>query len=217
MNESGRAPVHGGAGPPAGVDASREAVAREALAREAGASSPPVRTPAVSPLRTAGRRTATARLRKTATVVLFLAPSAVPLVLFTLVPMAGSLWVSLHEWNLISAMRWVGLANYAGLLHDGDAWRALRNTVLYIAGYLPLVYAGGLGLALPLNRAPRGRDLFRAVYFLPVITSWVVVALIWKWLLNPSEGIVNKVLALAGVEGPGWWTSDTWALPSVII
>ncbi|ETK34072.1 carbohydrate ABC transporter permease, partial [Microbispora sp. ATCC PTA-5024] len=161
--------------------------------------------------------TAGARLRKAGTVVLFLAPSAVPLVLFTLVPMVGSLWVSLHQWNLIGAMRWVGLGNYAALLRDGDAWRALGNTVLYIAGYLPLVYVGGLGLALALNRVTRGRDLFRGVYFLPVVTSWVVVALIWKWLLNPSEGIVNKILALLGIDGPGWWTSDTWALPSVII
>ncbi|GIH38688.1 sugar ABC transporter permease [Microbispora corallina] len=168
-------------------------------------------------VRAAGRRTAGARLRKAGTVVLFLAPSAVPLVLFTLVPMVGSLWVSLHEWNLIGAMRWVGLGNYAALLRDGDAWRALGNTVLYIAGYLPLVYVGGLGLALALNRVTRGRDLFRGVYFLPVVTSWVVVALIWKWLLNPSEGIVNKILALLGIDGPGWWTSDTWALPSVII
>ncbi|RCG20969.1 sugar ABC transporter permease [Sphaerisporangium album] len=158
-----------------------------------------------------------AKVRKAATVLLFLAPSAVPLVLFTLVPMAGSLWVSLHEWNLIGAMRWTGLGNYAGILRDGDTWRALGNTTLYIAGYLPLVYVGGLGLAMALNRVTRGRDLFRAVYFLPVITSWVVVALIWKWLLNPSEGIVNKLLAVIGVEGPGWWTSDAWALPSVII
>ncbi|GII91110.1 sugar ABC transporter permease [Sinosporangium siamense] len=147
----------------------------------------------------------------------FLAPSAVPLVLFTLVPMVGSLWVSLHEWNLIGTMRWVGLANYAALLSDGDAWRALLNTVLYIAGYLPLVYIGGLGLAVALNRVTRGRDLFRSVYFLPVITSWVVVALMWKWLLNPSEGIVNRLLALMGIEGPGWWTSEEWALPSVIL
>ncbi|MFB9961889.1 carbohydrate ABC transporter permease [Sinosporangium siamense] len=150
-------------------------------------------------------------------VLFFLAPSAVPLVLFTLVPMVGSLWVSLHEWNLIGTMRWVGLANYAALLSDGDAWRALLNTVLYIAGYLPLVYIGGLGLAVALNRVTRGRDLFRSVYFLPVITSWVVVALMWKWLLNPSEGIVNRLLALMGIEGPGWWTSEEWALPSVIL
>ncbi|GAA0360482.1 sugar ABC transporter permease [Microbispora corallina] len=175
------------------------------------------RARAAAAVRAAGRRTAGARLRKAGTVVLFLAPSAVPLVLFTLVPMVGSLWVSLHEWNLIGAMRWVGLGNYAALLRDGDAWRALGNTVLYIAGYLPLVYVGGLGLALALNRVTRGRDLFRGVYFLPVVTSWVVVALIWKWLLNPSEGIVNKILALLGIDGPGWWTSDTWALPSVII
>jgi multiple sugar transport system permease protein len=158
-----------------------------------------------------------AALRKAGVVVLFLAPSAVPLLLFTLIPMVGSLWVSLHDWNLIGAMTWVGLGNYADLLHDGDAGRALLNTVLFIAGYLPLVYAGGLALAVALNRVTRGRDLLRSVYFLPVVASWVVVALMWKWILNPSEGIVNRLLAVIGVQGPGWWTSETWALPSVIL
>ncbi|MEQ9164083.1 MAG: sugar ABC transporter permease [Ilumatobacter fluminis] len=62
-----------------------------------------------------------------------------------------------------------------------------------------------------------GIAVFRAIYFLPVVTSWVVVALLWKWLLNPSDGLVNWGLGLVGIEGPGWWTSRTWAMPSVII
>jgi multiple sugar transport system permease protein len=131
--------------------------------------------------------------------------------------MAGSLWVSVHKWNLISPMQWVGLDNYATLLRDPSSRTVFWHTLAYVIGYLPLVYVGGLGLALVLNRKLAGRSIFRAVYFLPVITSWVVVALVWKWLLNPSSGLVNAVLGSFGLPQPGWWTDPRWALPSVIL
>lgn len=149
--------------------------------------------------------------------VVFLAPSAVPLLLFTAVPMVSSAWVSLHEWNLISDMRWVGLDNYRELLTDPATRDVFWHTLLYVAGYLPLVYVGGLALAMALNRRMPANAFFRAAYFLPVVTSWVVVALVWKWLLNPSGGLVNELLGAAGLGQPGWWTDPTWALPSVIV
>ncbi|TDW92727.1 carbohydrate ABC transporter permease [Kribbella sp. VKM Ac-2566] len=147
----------------------------------------------------------------------FLLPSAIPLFVFTLVPMVSSLWVSLHKWNLISPMQWVGLDNYTNLLTDPMTRRVFLHTLIYVAGYLPLVYAGGLGLALVLNQRLKGRAFLRATYFLPVVTSWVVVALVWKWLLNPANGLVNQVLGFFGVPGPGWWTDPHWALPAVIL
>jgi multiple sugar transport system permease protein len=155
--------------------------------------------------------------RNRAWVVFFLAPSAIPLVVFTLVPMLSSVWVSLHRWNLISPMEWVGLGNYTGLLTDPSTVSVFTHTLLYVAGYLPLVYAGGLGLALALNQQLRGRSFFRAAYFLPVVTSWVVVALVWKWLLNPTNGLVNHLLGAVGLPQPGWWTDPQWALPAVIL
>ncbi len=147
----------------------------------------------------------------------FLLPSAVPLLVFTLVPMLASLWVSLHQWNLISPMTWVGADNYRRLLADPGTARVFLHTLAFVAGYLPLVYAGGLGLAVVLNRAMRGRTVLRAAYFLPVVTSWVVVALVWKWLLNPRGGLVNSVLGTLHLGQPGWWTDPGWALPSVIL
>ncbi|MGW5192638.1 carbohydrate ABC transporter permease [Kribbella sp. NPDC004138] len=155
--------------------------------------------------------------KKLGWVLFFLLPSAIPLLAFTLVPMVSSLWVSLHKWNLISPMQWVGLDNYSNLLTDPMTRRVFLHTLIYVAGYLPLVYAGGLGLALVLNQRLRGRAFLRATYFLPVVTSWVVVALVWKWLLNPANGLVNEVLGFFGVPGPGWWTDPQWALPAVIL
>ncbi|MEU1973431.1 sugar ABC transporter permease [Microbacterium sp. NPDC019599] len=157
------------------------------------------------------------RLKYGLTIALFLLPSLIPLLAFVIGPMITAAWTSLHSWNLIGPMQWVGLDNYAFLLTDPATQQAFLHTVYYIVGYLPIVYIGGLGLALALNTALRGRAFLRGVYFLPVITSWVVVALVWRWLLNPSTGIVNTVLSWVGIEGPGWWADPVWAMPSIIL
>ncbi len=160
-----------------------------------------------------GRR----RLRYALTVAVFLLPSLVPLLAFVIAPMISAAWTSLHSWNLIGPMEWVGLDNYARLLTDTATRDAFAHTIWYIVGYLPIVYVGGLALALALNARLRGRAWLRGMYFLPVITSWVVVALVWRWLLSPSNGVVNSVLAWFGIEGPGWWSDPAWAMPSIIL
>lgn len=155
--------------------------------------------------------------RHGAVVVAFLAPSAIPLVAFVFYPMVQAAWISLHQWNLLSPMRWVGLDNYAELLSDPDTRAVFGHTLFYVLGELPLVFVGGLALALALNVRLRGRTLLRGVYFLPVVTSWIVVALVWRWLLNPAVGVVNHLLGLVGIDGPGWWTDPRWAMPSIIL
>ena len=150
-------------------------------------------------------------------VLLFLAPSAIPLLVFKLAPMVASAWVSLHSWNMISPMKWVGLSNYADLLGSRSTWQYFGHTLGYIAGYLPLVYFGGLAIAVALNQKLKARGFLRAAYFVPVVTSWVAVALVWQWLLNPSRGLVNYLLGLVHLPQPGWWTDPAWAIPSVIL
>lgn len=156
-------------------------------------------------------------LRKARLVLGFLLPSLLPLAAFTLIPMVWSVGISFTEWNLLRSPEFVGLDNYLALATDPVFLRALRNTAVYIAGYLPLVFVGGLATALMLNRGIRGLGFFRSIYFLPVVTSWVVVAVVWRWLLQPQGGIVNYLLSLVGIDGPGWWTSPTWAMPSIIL
>ena len=184
-------------------EAAAEVVGRS---HEIGAAAPP-------PPRSRRSR----RWRYALTVLAFLLPSAVPLVLFVLGPMIAAAWISLTEWNLLAPAKWVGLDNYLELLTDPETGDVFLHTVYYIVGYLPLVYVGGLAIALALNTALRGRTLLRGVYFLPVVTSWIVVALVWRWLLNPSNGVVNTVLGFFGVEGPGWWSDPAWAMPSIIL
>ena len=151
------------------------------------------------------------------TAALFIAPSFIPLVLFLILPMFAAIVLSFSSWDLLTPPHWIGLANFQELIHDKDFHNALKNTLIFIAGYLPLVYVLGLSAALALDRKFRGSSILRAAYFLPVITSWVVVALLWKWILNPQGGLVNSGLAAIGIDGPGWWTSKSWSMISVII
>jgi multiple sugar transport system permease protein len=157
------------------------------------------------------------RWRIAGTAALFIAPSLIPMLAFTVGPMLASLGISFTNWSLLAPAHWVGLDNYRTLWSDAEFRSALGHTLVFIAGYLPLVLISGLGVALALNQRIRGLALFRTIYFLPVVTSWVVVALIWKWLLNPQTGVVDYLLGLVGIQGPGWWVDPHWAMPSIIL
>lgn len=151
------------------------------------------------------------------TAAFFIAPSLIPLIAFFILPMLAAGVLSFASWDLLTPPHWTGLANFQQLLHDKDFLNALKNTLVFIAGYLPLVYILGLAAALALDRKFKGSSALRAAYFLPVVTSWVIVALLWQWILNPNGGLVNSGLAAIGIQGPGWWTSKSWSMISVII
>ncbi len=155
--------------------------------------------------------------RKVGVVVAILAPSQAVLLGFWIGPMLGTVWVSLQNWNLIGKARFAGFDNYVELAQDTEFHAALGHTLLFIGTYVPLVIIGGLGLALLLNAALPAQRLFRAIYFLPVISSWVAVSLLWKWILNPADGLLDRMLAAIGIEGPGWWTSPQWAMPAIVL
>lgn len=147
----------------------------------------------------------------------FILPSLIPLLLFTVGPAIGALAVSFMRWDLLTPARWIGLNNYRELLSDASFRAAALHTLAFVAGYLPLVLVGGMVAALLLNRKlPESRAL-RTLYFMPVVTSWVSVALIWRWLLNPEYGAVNAILRALHLPTPGWWLDAHWAMPSVIL
>lgn len=150
-------------------------------------------------------------------ITFFLGPHLVGMLVFLVVPILASLVLSFAEWDLLTPARWLGLDNYAALLTDDNFWEALKHTFFFIIGYLPLVLALGLGLALLMNQKLPGRLFFRVAFFLPVVSAWVAVALLWKWLLNPRYGLVNWLLGLVGIEGPGWIFDPNWAMPSIIL
>jgi len=155
--------------------------------------------------------------RRWAVLALFLCPSLAGLLVFTLGPMVASLGISFTDWDLLRPPRFVGLRNYRQMLDDAEFWRTLRNTVTFLVGYIPLVTVSGLLLAVLLNSAIPFRQLFRAMYFLPVVTSWVAVALVWKWLLNPTFGPINDALRSVGIAGPAWLFDPNWAMPAIVL
>ena len=125
-------------------------------------------------------------------VLVLVGPSLVGMTAFYILPVLSSLVVSFAKWDLLSPIRWIGLANYANALADPAVQQALGNTVTFIAGYLPTVVALGLGLALLLNRRLKGRTFFRAVYFVPVVTSWVAVQVV----TSPGASVPGRAIGV---------------------
>lgn len=156
-------------------------------------------------------------IKKFLVICLFLLPNFAGFIFFIGIPIFASFGLSFTEWDLISDPSWIGLENYKALLQDEEFKSALVHTLYFIVGYLPLVMVGALAIALILNKKIKGRVFFRAAYFVPVITSWVAVSLIWKWLFNPTYGLINYGLSLIGVAGPAWLQDPTWAMPAIIL
>lgn len=159
----------------------------------------------------------TNKLRNHGWAAFFILPSLIPLLLFTVGPAFGALAVSFMRWDLLTPAKWIGLDNYRTLAGDENFRAAALHTLEFVAGYLPLVVIGGLAVALLLNRNMPESGFLRTLYFMPVVTSWVAVALIWRWLLNPEYGVVNAVLRAMHLPAPGWWVDVQWAMPSVIL
>jgi multiple sugar transport system permease protein len=148
---------------------------------------------------------------------IFLGPSLAGILVFAIGPMIAALGLSFTDWDLITPAEFVGFANFRRLFGDAEFWAALRHTVGFLVGYVPLVLVSGLAVAVLLNRQLPGRSIFRAMYFIPVVTSWVAVALVWRWLFNPTFGLVNTLLGFVGIVGPAWLFDPDWAMPAVIL
>lgn len=156
-------------------------------------------------------------LKKLAWVLIFVSPSLAGLAAFRVIPILASFGLTFYEWDLLTPPQLVGLGNFQRLIHDQNFWAALAHTLYFIAGYVPLVMVIALGVAVLLNRKLKGVALFRAAFFIPVVSAWVAVALLWKWIFNPKFGIVNYLLGLVGIHGPAWLFDPQWAMPAIII
>jgi len=139
----------------------------------------------------------------------FLAPAVVVLAVFVFYPILSAGQISLTSWNGFDSTKpFVGFDNYVQLTQDPEFWNSLLVTVLYAAGVCILSVVTGLCVALLLDAPLRGLGIYRTIYFLPVVTSSVAAAIVWRYLLDPS-GLVNSVLAIFGVQGPDW-LQDRW-------
>jgi len=148
---------------------------------------------------------------------ILLLPNLIGFLMFLLIPLVASFIFSFTKWNLMSPIQWVGFANYIELFKDETFLKSLWNTIYYTLGTVPIGVIISLFLAVALNQRIKGIKIFRAAYFLPVIGSFVAAALVWSWMYNPEFGLLNYLLSVIGIKGPGWLTSLNWAMPSIII
>lgn len=152
------------------------------------------------------------------TTLFLLLPAVVVLGVFNFYPALNSLYLSFFDWNGIRpVMTPVGLENYREIFSSREFWNSLRVTAIYSAGMTIFSLIVGLLVAVLLNQPIRGIAIYRALFFLPVITPTVAAGVVWRYLFDPSQGVINRSLAMVGISGPSWLSDPSWALFAVII
>jgi multiple sugar transport system permease protein len=146
-----------------------------------------------------------------------IAPQVLGFLVFIAGPIIAVFWFSLHDWHLVQRnFDFRGLGNYTDTLRDPLMGSVVRNSLIFVLGYVPLNVGLGLVMALAVNRAIRGIALFRTLYFMPVVVSLVAWTIVWRMILN-NEGALNGYLATLGIDGPNWLREDDLAMLSVIV
>jgi multiple sugar transport system permease protein len=154
---------------------------------------------------------------KTISSYLLVSPYLVHILVFVLFPVGFSLYLSFHEWNIISPMEYVGISNYEKMLQDQYFLKSLSNTLVFLTIHIPLQIIVALGLAAILNEKIWFRAFFRGAFFMPVVVSGVVVTIMWQQLYGYEMGSINLFLMSLGFEKIGWLTDPQWAMPSIAI
>jgi multiple sugar transport system permease protein len=154
--------------------------------------------------------------------ILFLLPWLIGLIAFTVGPMLASLYLSFTDYNLLQSPiknppDWIGLGNYSEMFADPDFWNSFRITVVYVAVSVPLQLMLALALALLLDRGMRGLPIYRSIFYLPsLLGGSVAIAILWRQVFG-KDGLVNGVLAIFGIDGPGWIGHPDYALWTIVI
>ncbi|MEV4355288.1 sugar ABC transporter permease [Nonomuraea sp. NPDC049625] len=148
---------------------------------------------------------------------LFAAPPMVLFLVFTVLPVIGTLGLSFTSYDVLTPPTWAGLANYARLLKDATFALTLKNILLYCAMFVPAMIAVSLLLAVALNSRLPAMGVFRTVFYIPVVTSPVAAATVWTWMLNSHYGPVNEILGFLGIPGPAWVGDSSTAMLSIVL
>jgi len=148
---------------------------------------------------------------------LLVGPWVLGFLLLTLGPMLASMVLSFTDYPVLRPPTWVGLQNYATLLHDGLVGQSLKVTTIYAASAVPLGIASGFFVALLLNQPIKGRAFVRTVYYLPACVSGVAVALVWLMIFRDPDGLLNSLLRMVGIEGPNWLMERQAVLPAFVL
>lgn len=148
---------------------------------------------------------------------LFIAPWVVGFLCLTLGPMLTSLYLSFHKFNL-ATMDFVGTGNYRRLFFEDPLfWKSLWITIRYALFSVPLGIMASLGIALLLNTQIKGIPIFRTFFYLPSLVPAVASAVLWGWIFNAENGVLNLVLRTFGFGAPQWLQDEKWTLPAFIL
>lgn len=149
---------------------------------------------------------------------ILLSPQLVGYLVFVVFPIGFSMYLCFAQWNFISNPEWVGLANFKEVFTDYRFWKSITNTFVYIVAAVPLTLLTSLTLALLSNRKIFGLKIYRAAFFLPMVTSSVAISMVWFFIFEPNGGVLNSVLMILGVSSPpAWLQSTTWAKVAIVI
>lgn len=147
----------------------------------------------------------------------FLAPSFLILLVFVFAPLLFSFYLSFHQWNVVSTVKpFVGLENFQALLQDRQFGNALKNTAIYSL-HVPLGMAISLSVALLMNQKIRGVNFLRTLFFLPSVSSFVAIALVWQWMYHPQFGLANYLLSLLRLPTLNWLRDPATALIAIML
>jgi multiple sugar transport system permease protein len=148
---------------------------------------------------------------------LFILPQVVGMVAFVLIPLVSVFYLSMVSWDGLGPIQFVGFKNFLDQFASPDLHIAFVNTIYYTVLTVPGGIILALLVALALNRV-RGKEIYRVIYFMPVITSTVAVSVIWLWLLSSDFGLINQLLrAWFHIQGPNWLVDQHWVIPSIAI
>jgi multiple sugar transport system permease protein len=148
--------------------------------------------------------------------MLFVSPWAIGFIVFIGGPIVFSILFSFTRYDVLSPARYVGAANYLDVLRDGLVLKSIGNTAFMILR-IPLGMAVSLAIALMLNRAVRAIGFYRTAFYMPAIVPMVAGSLLWVWMFNPTQGLINRVLLWFTNNPPQWLNDPRWSKPAMIL
>jgi multiple sugar transport system permease protein len=149
--------------------------------------------------------------------LILLLPSLLGMGIFTAIPVLASFGLSFSRWNMLTPPKWVGLDNYLSLLQEPLFWQIMGNTFVYAVSVVLLEVPLALGLAIAMNHPGWLTKVFRTIYFLPVVTSMVAIALVWNLIYDPQSGLLNAAFQSIGLPKVEWLFNTKTALPALIM
>lgn len=178
----------------------------------------PELTPTLPLKRGSGRDRTTRRERRDVVLGLcFISPWLFGFLVFTLYPVIASAYLSFTDYRVLTPPHWVGLQNYRDLAADHDYfWPSMANTA-YMFLELPIGLVMALALAMLLDVKLRAISIYRTIFYIPSIVPTVAYAVLWLWVLNPENGLINATLHLIHINGPPWLASPAWSKPAMIL